>query len=180
VPRVSRNTPAVLLSVWVARQVHFGVRSRSFEERELESRLSHAKPTASTRASYVGKTPRKGGHFWNAHCRLDLEASSGTVSFDKGKMVRCVRSETLHFRNRCSGVNCQGGPGNLTAILSRIAAWPRLQRYPPKMSGSSRYDVRGHWHRQTEDRPSESATFFFAVFTFSLRRGATSWGEGCS
>jgi len=24
---------------------------------------------------YVGKTPREGVHFWNAHCRLDLEAS---------------------------------------------------------------------------------------------------------
>src|SRR5271165_981159 len=39
----------------------------------------------------------------------------------KGEMVRVLAPETLHFRNRCSGVNCEGGPGNVTAILSRVA-----------------------------------------------------------
>jgi hypothetical protein len=63
-------------------------------------------------ASYVGKTPREGGHFWNAHCRLDLEASDLNLSNMPADSAQIALERVLaavgqclidRARSRCSG-----------------------------------------------------------------------------
>jgi hypothetical protein len=65
-------------------------------------------------------------------------------------MVRLLRSETLHLKNRCRGVNVEVGVGNLAAIFSRVAltcsgvrpfrisVWPEVGKArPPLVSANS-------------------------------------------
>jgi len=40
------------------------------------------------------------------------------VTCKNGEIVRLLRSETLHFKNRCNGVNFDAGAKNFAAIFS--------------------------------------------------------------
>jgi hypothetical protein len=46
---------------------------------------------------------------------------SGTVTFEKGEIVRRLGSETLHFSNRSTGVNPEDCRPNFVAIFSWVA-----------------------------------------------------------
>src|SRR4030095_12227971 len=47
-----------------------------------------------------------------------FSSHSETVSCERGEIVRLLRSETLHFKNRCNGVISEDGPENFAAIFS--------------------------------------------------------------